>query len=300
VGGCAERIRYGFRVTATDAAVRAGGTDWAERWRQMVHRREAQTDELQYEAARPGADFWQRRAGQFRRRAGQRQAEGPDRFLRHILEYVDADTTVVDVGAGVGRLAIRLAARARRVVAVEPNAAMVGLLREEVRAAGVANVEVVPTTWEAAEVGRAEVVLSAHVLYPIAEAADFLRKLDASASRAAFIQLHAEQPDVPAIEAWRAIRGGARRPQPGFLEAVNLLAQLGIFAAVEYEPAQRSWRYATFEEAYEDLRDRLVLRPGTSEAAELADFVRSRLRPIEDELAFETVHLHAGTAWWEK
>jgi SAM-dependent methyltransferase len=285
---------------ATDSGVRAGGIDWAEHWREMVRRREAQTDELQYEATRPGADFWQRRAGQFRRRAGQRQAEGPDRFLRRVLEYVDPDTTVVDAGAGVGRLAIPLAARARRVIAVEPNAAMVGLLREEVRAAGACNIEIVPTSWETAEVGRAGVVLSAHVLYPIAGAAEFLRKLDASASRAAFIQLHVEQPDVPAIEAWRAIRGGERCPQPGFLEAVNLLAQLGIFAAVEYEPAQRSWRYATFEEAYEDLRDRLVLRPGTSEAAELADFVHSRLRPIEDELAFETVHLHAGTAWWEK
>src|SRR5439155_4198115 len=177
-------------------------------------------------------DFWQRRARHFRRRAGHRRTEGPDRFLRRVLDYVDRATTVVDVGAGVGRLAIPLAARARRVIAVEPNEAMVGLLREEVRAAGVDNVELMPTTWEAAEIGRAEVVLSAHVLYPIAEAADFLRKLDASASRAAFVQLHVEQPDVPAIEAWRAIRGGERCPQPGFLEAVNLLAQLGCFAAV--------------------------------------------------------------------
>lgn len=287
-------------VAEDEARVLVGGIDWAQRWREMVRQREAQTDALQEGPMRPGADFWERRAALFRRRVRHRHDEEQDTFLQRVLRYVDDRTTVVDVGAGVGRLTIPLARRARRVVAVEPAAAMVELLQEELRSAGVGNVEIVPATWEVAEVGPAEVVICAHVLYPIAEAADFLRKIDATATRAAFLQLHVEQPDRPVIEAWRAVRGVERLPQPGFLEAVNVLAQLGIFAAVEYAAAQRSWRYASPEEAYEDLRDRLVIRPGTPEAARLAAFVQSRLQPVDGEWAFETVPLHAGTAWWEK
>lgn len=282
------------------SAVLSGGIDWAAHWREMVRRREAQTDVLQYQATRPGSDFWERRAKQFRRRAVQRQAEGHDGFLGRVFQYVDSETTVVDVGSGVGRLTIPLASRAKRVIAVERAGAMVELLRAELRAAGLDNVEVIARDWELAEISPADVVVCAHVLYPIAEAAEFVRKLDATATRAVFVQLHAEQPDVPAIDAWREVYAAERLPQPGFVEAVNLLAQLGIFAATEYHPSQRSWRYPTFEEAYEDLRDRLVVQPGTPQAAKLEAFVRPNLDRIGDDWSFQPVSLHAGTAWWVK
>jgi SAM-dependent methyltransferase len=56
---------------------------------------------------------------------------------------LDDTSTVVDLGAGTGVFALAVAPFCRRVVAVDVSAAMVGMLRRRVAAAGLDNVEVV-------------------------------------------------------------------------------------------------------------------------------------------------------------
>ncbi|MFC6015746.1 class I SAM-dependent methyltransferase [Plantactinospora solaniradicis] len=56
---------------------------------------------------------------------------------------LDADSTLVDLGSGTGRLALAAARICRRLVAVDVSTAMLGRLREGVVRAGLANVEVV-------------------------------------------------------------------------------------------------------------------------------------------------------------
>jgi SAM-dependent methyltransferase len=52
--------------------------------------------------------------------------------------------TVVDVGAGTGRLTLLCAARAARVYAIEPATPMRRILEEKIRARGLTNVDVMP------------------------------------------------------------------------------------------------------------------------------------------------------------
>jgi SAM-dependent methyltransferase len=56
---------------------------------------------------------------------------------------LDPDATLVDLGAGTGRLAAVTAPHCRRVVAVDPSPAMLALARERVTAAGHRNVDFV-------------------------------------------------------------------------------------------------------------------------------------------------------------
>jgi SAM-dependent methyltransferase len=56
---------------------------------------------------------------------------------------LDSKTTLVDLGAGTGRLAVAAAAHCRRAVAVDPSPAMLAAARERVAAAGRLNVDVV-------------------------------------------------------------------------------------------------------------------------------------------------------------
>jgi ubiquinone/menaquinone biosynthesis C-methylase UbiE len=56
---------------------------------------------------------------------------------------LDRDATLVDLGAGTGRLATVAAPHCRRVVAVDPSPAMLALARERVSAAGHRNVDFV-------------------------------------------------------------------------------------------------------------------------------------------------------------
>jgi SAM-dependent methyltransferase len=56
---------------------------------------------------------------------------------------LDSNTTLVDLGAGTGRLAVAAAAQCRRVVAVDPSPAMLAAAHARVAAAARQNVEVV-------------------------------------------------------------------------------------------------------------------------------------------------------------
>ena len=54
-----------------------------------------------------------------------------------------SDATLVDLGAGTGRLAVAAASQCRRVVAVDPSPAMLAAARERANAAGQHNIDFV-------------------------------------------------------------------------------------------------------------------------------------------------------------
>ena len=70
-------------------------------------------------------------------------AAGPDlRAARELAaRTLAADTTVLDVGAGAGHLSFALAPLARRVVALDPSAAMLATVRQASADRGLAHIE---------------------------------------------------------------------------------------------------------------------------------------------------------------
>lgn len=156
-----------------------------------------------------------------------------DPTLSRVRRAAGRRTTVLDVGAGAGDFALALAPRVARVVAVEPDPAMVAVLRREARRRGLHNIEAVEGRWEDAEVSPAEVVVCSYVL-PLAEdAAAFLGKLDRSCLRQAFVSVMAVSVDAAVDPFWRYFHGRPRRPAPSYLDALAVLAELGIAARVE-------------------------------------------------------------------
>ena len=79
-------------------------TDWAALWRQLVEVRGAR------HAQRPAGDQdpWRERARGFHRRVAERWAR-PDSSRDLMLSQIDGDTTVLDIGAGTGILALTAA-----------------------------------------------------------------------------------------------------------------------------------------------------------------------------------------------
>ena len=153
-------------------------SDAVQAWKNKVRSHHAQSLGVQ-EKNPPDADFWRTRASGFR--ADPRRE--PDAALRRVLDMAGPDTTVLDVGAGGGRLALPLALRCRHVTAVEPSPSMVEQLREGADEAGIANMSVVQANWEDAEVEPADLVICSHVVYGVVDIDHFVRKLDAHAQR---------------------------------------------------------------------------------------------------------------------
>jgi len=115
----------------------------SQRWRLMVEEEHAQSDAMRG-AVPPPEDHWRPYASNFRddpRRAG-------DLMVQRLLELLGPNDTLLDVGAGGGRLALPLALHCRGVVAVEPSASMSSVLQQQAQESDIKNVSLVQSSWE--------------------------------------------------------------------------------------------------------------------------------------------------------
>ena len=108
-----------------------------------------------------------------------------------------AEWTALDYGAGTGLLALALAARVRRVLAVDSSAGMLAVLAQKARAGGCANVETLHADFSKDPLppGPLDLVASAMTLHHVADVAGLLRTffaLLAPSGRIALADLDAE------------------------------------------------------------------------------------------------------------
>ena len=275
--------------------------DYIERWRQIVVARREQHDAACERVGRTTQDYWARRAESFHRFTREAMAAG-DPFLDVVRRYTRPEDTVLDVGAGTGRHTLPLAREVVRVVAIDPSPAMLRFLREEIAAAGLSNVEVIEGAWPeaATQAPVTDIVICAHVLYPIEEVVPFLRALDAHARRFVFLNLMVWQPWFDQLGLWEAVHGEPRRPQPTYIDAVNVLHQLGCYANVEVAWVETPRGFESLDEAVERFAETVAVGDDPEQHARLREALAARLEQREDgRLAFPIRRYPVATVWWE-
>ena len=159
-------------------------------------------------------------------------ADERDLFLRRVRRSLDPTSSVLDVGAGAGRYALALAPEVEEVIAVEPSRDLLELLARQARERGVENIRLVESRWEDAGDLRADVVVCYGVIGGVDDGAGFLQKLDEAARDAVFVGL-ASGVDTLRDPLWRHFHGTAHPPAPSFLDAIEVLTELGIAPRVE-------------------------------------------------------------------
>lgn len=145
--------------------------------------------------------------------------------------------TVLDIGAGTGRLSVPLARRARSITALDVSSGMLARLEQKMKDAGLANYQCIRSRWEDVEVGRDvmvhDVVVDAWAL-GFVDLRSQLEKMDAAAHRAVYLFWHAgEWRDRQELELWEAAFGReATPPYPDYLWVIHILHEMGIYADV--------------------------------------------------------------------
>jgi SAM-dependent methyltransferase len=275
--------------------------DYVERWRQIVSARRVQHDAACAAQGDSTVDYWARRATRFHKFASEASLESQP-FIERILSDTRPDDDVLDVGAGTGRYALPLARHIRHVTALDPSPAMLDFLRADAEAAGLTNVSVFQGSWpEAASlVAPADVVLCAHVLYPIEDIVPFLRALDGQARRAVYLRLMAQQPWFDRLELWEAVHSEARVSQPTYIDVVNVLHQLGCLANVAIDRAEGRLAFDGIEDAAEHFATAVAADGQPALMARLMQAIEARSTPDEGGrvLIASGVTVNA-TVWWE-
>lgn len=277
----------------------ANASPAAQHWHELVERRKRQMDEAYDRLGRTSADYWRRRMG--RTSLLQQRAPEDDPLVDCLRPHLCPTTTVLDVGAGAGRYTRALAPLVAQVIAVEPDATMAELLQAAVDEEGLTGVQLVRSGWLEAKVEPTDLVLCSHVLYPIADAVTFIRKLDAHASRACYLSLRATSPEPePLGELWRRFHGEPRALQPGYRDAYALLDELGIRANIRITPGMRSiWSFDDFEHAVEAVREHLILPDTADMAAKLREALEPRLVASDGRLILPHQPAPVAIMWWE-
>jgi len=247
-------------------------TKAAREWTAMVEAEHAQTARLR--GVEPGSDHWK---GYSRRFRAQRDHEEMDPATAGILEHVRPEDTLMDVGAGGGRLTIPIAQHCRHVVAVEPSEAMRAQLEAQAAEHGVTNITVVPSTWEEAEVDPVDILLCCHVMYAVFEPEQWVRKMSAHAKREVVVLLF-HRPVPPNMHPlWEPVHGEKRLELPAMAQFEKLLAEMGIDYEKRMLPEREDRGYADLEEAVERGTRRLFLEPGSEKQQRLEQALRESL-----------------------
>lgn len=253
----------------------------ARRWRRLVRARLAETTALSG-SADLGAAFWDPRARRFAKlTAGTADA---DPLLARVQRVATTDSTVLDVGCGPGRFALALAPGVLRVVGVDPSPVMLTLLRRQARREGLANVTTVAGRWQDVDVEPVDVGLCSYVLPLIEDATGFLAKLHSACRHHVFVYLSAMSTDAVFDPFWRHFHGKPRSPGPTYLDAVAVLAELGIRADVEVVELPVRTRFKSVAAAARDYRENLLVTDSPEVRKELRALLSQWLVPSDGSL----------------
>ena len=279
----------------------AGIVNWNELWKAMrsgYYRRRAHGED-------PGS-MWDKRAKQF----NESMMQNRERAERQIANLdLDPEYTVLDVGAGTGRLAIPIAKKVKSVTAIDQSKGMLACLQENMEKEGITNITCVNKRWEDVEVGvdiePHDVVMACHSLGML-DIQEAVAKMDLAAKKYVYILSSAGRGmgnGEEEGELRKAIYGDRGHRVRGwgsdYMFFCNLLHDMKIYANVDIRDAESEQRYESLDDAvtkWKEMRDI---------PAEKEDVLREHLSRIlvEDDgtgaLCLKRKSKSA-TIWWQK
>jgi len=272
--------------------------DWNELWKAIYSGSPGRMKK-----DRDPAAVWDRKAAAYRK-ATRGEEKGTERDLEYI--HLLPGDTVLDMGAGTGRLAVPMAARVAHVTALDASPGMLWILRENMEKHGLSNYSCVPMKWEDAvigrDVGQHDVVVAAFSLgfFDLAAA---LAKLNDAARRAVYLFWHAGEWRGPReMELYRAVfgeYGAQRKGYPDYIFPLNILHDAGIYASVRIYDAVWETTYESVEDAVSGWVD--LHCPGLSDTTPVRDFFSRVL--VQEKPGGELVYRATrptAVIWWEK
>ena len=249
----------------------------------MVEAEHAQSERLR-DPAPPTSDHWQSLADQFRGDPNRQD----DPLVEFLAGKIEPQQTLLDVGAGAGRLALPLTLRCRRVVAVEPSPSMASALLEEAERHDISNVSLMQAKWEEAQVEPEDVVLCAHVLYVVRDIGPFIRKLEAHAREQVWVILYPAPPQRRIFPLWQRVHGEKRLWLPSLPQLRDVLKEMGVEPRLDPAPPQQPGgplgSFTSPEDAHTQLRERLFLTEGSPKDQLLGQVLTDELEEFEEGL----------------
>jgi len=237
-------------------------------------------------------DFYAPIARMFR--ADPRRADDP--ALDVLRSLVQPDDVVLDIGAGGGRLALPLALTTKEVIALEPSAGMLDVLRTGLAEHGIDNVRVVQGRWPETSL-TGDVALMSQIGYDIEDIGPFLDALEAAASRLCIAVLLDRPPPAEADRLWPLVHGVERAALPALPEFLTLLLARGAVPEVRLV-SRGAQSYPDPEVLLAWLRGQLWTKPDSEKDRQLQRVIAERVERRDDHVALSWQPVQIGVVTW--
>ena len=218
---------------------------------------------------------------------------------QEVLAHLGPQRTVVDIGAGIGRFTVPLAAMGCDVWAIEPSA----LMRDQLHQTLITNkldsrVHTVAGLWPGVEVPTVEVALAAFVIHFSPDPRQFVQAMEAAATVRCVMAIHVDHMFSGLDDLWAVFHPDRPAPtSPVFRDVYTLLWNEGIVAdvhVVEDPPRDGLWRDP--HKVLDGLADLLQIDTD-AEREHLATLVREGWETREGTLMTPSSHRWALVSW---
>jgi ubiquinone/menaquinone biosynthesis C-methylase UbiE len=200
--------------------------------------------------------------------------------------------TVLDVGAGTGRMTLPMAKRVKHVTALEPSEKMLATLRDNARKQQIFNIHYINEPLEELEVASSyDLVVASFSLFML-DIKTALMKMNALASKSVYLFLSAS----PWIdEAMQKALQGDSSAWSDFIFIYNILYDAGIPANVDICDYELKQSYADLEDAISKLSQ--TYRIPSENRDKLRAYLSENLVEENGKLWYNRKR-KAATIWW--
>lgn len=196
-------------------------------------------------------------------------------IFREVLHHTGEARTVLDIGAGIGRFTVPLVRAGCRVMAVEPSREMRKQLEKIIALQDVSeSVRIVPEAWPRDSSLQAEVALAAFVIQFSNRPIEFVRAMEASATKRCVLAVHVDSMFGVLNDLWPQFHPDRKAPQMlVFADIYPMLLQAGITANVEIMERQQKSRFRDQGTALAMLAGRLEIQQDETAKARLQTWI---------------------------
>jgi SAM-dependent methyltransferase len=262
--------------------------DWAELWHQKLEKTTFKGN---------GAAFWDHWA----KSVSHTGSHG--KYTEELMTRMrlSSDFSVLDVGAGTGKLTLPMAQRVQFVTALDQSGVMLDIIAQKAAAQNIQNIRLLKLNWNDATIGKDfqlhDIVLASRSLPSGNNITQSIKLIDESAGHACYITLKADSYDTLEADLCYLLEIDYH-PLPEYTILYNLIYSLGIYANIEIFKTSDRRTYSSLEEAYTQIVRSYPVNNGQVRQ-KILDFLTERLQQQDGSLKLEK-KTDWALIWWEK
>jgi SAM-dependent methyltransferase len=280
----------------TTGIIKAGEIDWNELW--VKAKQNSTPGKMDGECCKMWFD--KEKAKKYDERVKENNRERAAGQIKKL--NINSGSTVLDVGAGPGTLAVPLAKLVKKVTAVEPSPGMIECLKENIKEEGIKNIVCINKKWEDVktdEIEKHDIVVASFSLGML-NLREALEKMNELARKHVYIFWFSG--DTPWEHlyrgAWNELYDKEYIPGPKSDYIYNILYGMGIYANVEVSGMEYSHRFRSLDDAADELMSQLGVETKKQEDV-LRKYLSGKLLKENDDFVSKGKTIKT-MIWWEK